>query len=396
MLEPTFDFPSSRSPLELRVEKTTTKKATGRGIRGIAAGSPAWDVAQGFAGRLLKEDRLHRMAGFLELLHSADFSGLMALDQKLRRSDQTGYELSIERQLLAYRLGQLDGATAVRARFRDDADRGEHANGIILEGWASGQPSPALGWWRSLPEGNLRASLLGPLVQGILTARGGNWDALSSCLSPVELDKAATPLLDAVLAGEGPAAALDFFQKLSLDYVAANRLGVKLNIAITQTGDLPLMLRWYGFLQSSRTNINAQHGLLIAGDRVTGLLEAIGAAGGARLLENLDNPPEEYASLSPSHRHQFARAWVRASPAAARQWVQTHQGHVSSSAVAFQLAMYCVREDPDAAARWLEYMDENQRSTAEPIISNYRKSKRQVHNRVPATTAEAEQEKPGR
>ncbi len=320
--------------------------------------------------RLSQENRLAALERLINRVGNADLATLEAMQRDLFNADKRGRETRIERQIVLYQIGVLGGPDSVREHFTADPDRSENQYGIVLEGWAHTDPGAALAWWSSLPSGNLRASLLAPLLQGFLGARGGTWEGIAPALGADELAKCALPLLESAIDKNGLAAALTFYEKHigPEGWQVRSRVTANLSDRICSSRDPALLKRW--FLLANGPNAR------LTNDQTIRVLRELGAADGANALAWIGMTMDENgASLdTPSNRMRISLGWAQARAAAAGQWLEAHPSNAAADAVAFQLAVTQVKAAPDKARHWAEFIGDSDLSgELEAIIRRYEK-----------------------
>jgi hypothetical protein len=319
-------------------------------------------------GKMFAGDRLHRLSGFIAKLQQAQLPELNAMAHELNQRERTGYELTLERQLLLYRCGQINGPYFIRQKFTDNADQAVRANGIILEGWAHAEPAKALDWWRSLPSGSMKDSLLEPLVQGYLGGNGGTWADLEKSLTTAEQDHAMAPLLEGLIADQGLIAAMDWYQETFKprprgDYTLKNHAAHLLQDHVLRNPDFTSVQHWCKIIQRKENPMNQAE--------LEALHRALGATGGIKALDLLQTGEAAALGLGERDRSRIAFGWAKAKPDEAGTWVKANAQHSARSDVAFHLALQGVSKDPAASRQWLPFMEGPLQQQAEEIIGRY-------------------------
>lgn len=297
--------------------------------------------------------RLNTVARLITRISESSADELWTLHDQLKQADRNGGDTRIERQLVLYRIGQLLGPDAIRRRFRTDPDRREIEYGSLLEGWAQQHPGAAISWWQTLPAGNMRSSLVTPLLQGC-ASRGPEFTKMALQSIPItELGLGAGAALQSVLAKEGLAAGVELF-KDGLDPGKGNWAArQKLHLALVQhaedSSDIPAMKHSLELLAAD---------LLISADHLVRLAREIAAKDGAETLTWLAELPAAHPevgqvryvankSLMPA-----AASWVQAQPGEAMRWLEQHKGEPNADLVAFQLAISHMKNHPEKAQRF--------------------------------------------
>ena len=312
--------------------------------------------------RFSRTNRLNALDQHIAKVQLSDYNALIRMHTRLVDRERSGYDTRLERRIIHYRLGQLDGPRAIRWYFTLDADRSEFAHGLILEGWAHTQPNDALAWWLELPEGNKRSSLLEPLVHGFLTAEGASWETLVPLLSLEELSRLALPLLESAIAKSNPSELIQMFDSEFADIAVAkrNRLAVMINDQLCNGADFESLLAWHSSIADSSRWVLGQ-------DHRNRIVRRLGATGGDRALKwAVDNDD--------SQLNRVALGWVKSDQHAAGKWLKEHRMRPGSDEVAFQLAIASVVANPAKAREWAAFItDEHLAEVIDEIIVGYEK-----------------------
>ncbi|MEZ5303878.1 MAG: hypothetical protein R3F11_25030 [Verrucomicrobiales bacterium] len=320
------------------------------------------------AATIAEGGRIASLARLIGEVEASSADALWAQHQTLKRADRSGSENEIERKIILYRLGELEGPDAVRKTFHSDANRAEYEHATVLEGWAHRDPEAALEWWGSLPDGRLRQSLLAPMVQGYLSGSGSGFGQILGRLKAPEFGTYGARIIRHALEVEGITPTLDLYIAHfgNADWNARNRASLHLNAAICQSSDPAPIRRWliYG----------AQNGWAVSSKAQKDLIRAAGAAGGAEAFGWLveAKTPQNTNLDNQSKRLCVALGWVRADLAAAADWAKANPSAKGDIETAFQLAVANAKSDPAQAREWSKLVtDAKLAATLGEILGRY-------------------------
>ena len=304
-------------------------------------------------------NRLSALDRHLALVQRSGYDSLRDLHSRLLGMERAGYETQIERKIVLYRIGEINGRRAVGWYFMGSTERAEFAYGPILEGWASASPDEALAWWAALPPGRQRESLLRPLMQGYLGAQNSSWRSLEARLTREEFDAALLPLTEAAVKESTPGELIDLLEDDLADEspVRRNKVAVRINEALCTSDDFDALTRWYG--------VASEDGWLLSADRQNLIVRRIGATGGPAALDWAAETDEDQVM-------RVALGWVKSEQQAAGTWLRKNTLATGADEVAFQLAIASVVADPGRARDWAQFvLDDHLAETIEGIIADY-------------------------
>jgi|GEM_PF-3912890 len=116
---------------------------------------------------LAKTNRIERLRLLCELLPLMDKDNWRDFEDAFSRQETKEYRVTtLERELLAQRLGQVVGAEGVEEALAENKGKPSDRAGLLAQGWASSDPEHALAWYKNqTPE--LQHGILGPFLTGL-------------------------------------------------------------------------------------------------------------------------------------------------------------------------------------------------------------------------------------
>lgn len=129
---------------------------------------------RGKVSEILASPRLYsRRRWFAAMLEHYQEGDLEAIHEGMMAQEKLGGRFNKEYEQMMERAAEVEGAVVMEIVRKENSKAGSpvhewHAR--CMADWSSSDKAGAVAWWNALPDGNLRDSLAGPLIEGIATS----------------------------------------------------------------------------------------------------------------------------------------------------------------------------------------------------------------------------------